>query len=1291
MSIQLTQFLDKYHTDKFKNTHTCTYKSVYGIVYDESYKIPVSEKETLIDLLNDSLERGFKVCLNEEIERGRPTIIRAKLCHGYFKSDKRIEQIVKLYQNEINCLMTPTSEQLMAFVFEGDKSNYYINDESEIDEIDGIRLMFPYLVCDIQIQHLMRERVLSHCRETLTIGPYDAIEPIINKRSIDITNWMMYGCSKLDENPHKLTKVIDHKGNYLDINLDIKTSISLFSIRDHPIEQSLQIKPEYAYLLDGDKKPPKKIIKRHRKKNEHNQMSTNEIVYCLKSCLEKAKINDDQIIVSQQINPISGTRNYRSFHTIDLLKANFDNNQNQFMYEVLPEGLPRYLYFDLETTTDVFHHTIEEIVDQLIIAVWKTTTQFTDQVLEQEIDVEISTASKDNKLSYHIKFSNIIFENVNELKKYINVFKSVVKDDPFFKTDNNKLLIDFQPYGVNQNFRMLYQSKNGSNRTLQPIMDSSKLLIDHLVGYYDKSIKPFTHVIREETPTKEKDLLKRELGGSSSYQSNFSLDQLESCQEKEVINIDNLDDPQQLLSCIPNSSQSWSTWITIGMCLHQLGDQYRQDWINWSNMSHKGTTQDCVRQWNTFVRDKARSVGLTRLRTIALHYQPHNKQLFGDEQTAISDFVNLQSDGIEEETYNQQYVKPYPFDNNKFTTVIEQSQMGTGKTYQAKETIKSLLEVNPEARILFMSARVTFSVSMTAEINRDINTNFELYKKVKGDLCDIPQLMIQMESLHKLDGAKPYDLVILDESESCLKQFSSEQTMKSKLAEVTKVFQTIIKGCHWLLVCDAFISNRSLIITELRNLDQCLLRKNLFVSKKRKVIMIKKKKILVTTLIEKLEEGYKCFFVSASKKLIKGIEERYKDQYTILSYHADKDDHHIDTLKNVNQTWSQCDLVMCSATITIGINFNIEYFDYCFLYGSSYGATPRDLLQSHMRVRHLNKSTIFCHIYGTKCPVKRSEYRLKDIADRGYILEKINLPHAVYKKEAPTWLKKIMFLSQLEDNLSGQYVLQLYKHYFHTLGYEIDDFGKDPEDIIEINDSGNYPNYSQIKNITEDEYHEISEAVKFGESTFLDRCKLHKYEFDYCLKALESDKHLQAKQILFSRYFKDPLDRQKFFKIVKEVKALEKPEKLTKPDIYYGDLQISSNLLTSLVIDVIKNLGLQHSQDIETRIKEELINLLPKNIPNLDQKVKMLIPSHHKITDQSDDPLKLINRILEQHGFTKCTKQRGRHRVNGKLIDEPYYQLIPNNPCYDDDYASHNLVKGMKSILEPIPKGNCLL
>ena len=66
-----------------------------------------------------------------------------------------------------------------------------------------------------------------------------------------------------------------------------------------------------------------------------------------------------------------------------------------------------------------------------------------------------------------------------------------------------------------------------------------------------------------------------------------------------------------------------------------------------------------------------------------------------------------------------------------------------------------------------------------------------------------------------------------------------------------------------------------------------------------------------------------------------------------------------DTLSNVNESWATVSLVACTPKITVGISYDLLDFVTCYMDLSNVNAAgPRDMLQSMMRVRHLQSNTV---------------------------------------------------------------------------------------------------------------------------------------------------------------------------------------------------------------------------------------------------------------------------------------------------------------------------------------------
>lgn len=257
----LTRFLQEYRVDKGQEfTHTSLGKPV------GSYNIPVTKKDQLIDLLYETLfVKKLSVHLTEKPVTH--TLIKVDLDFK-FELDQNerkytlehVRGMVDLYHKAIKTYLDVTDEQLKAFVFEREAP---YKDRGNCK--DGIHLMYPYIVCDTAIQHLIREHVLLYCQSVLsTIGCKNNFDDIVDDRVISTNNWLMYGCSKPGPKPYKLTHIYDHEYNDLNIRkYDEKSLLRLLSIRDHDPTTSIPIRTEHKYLLEKKKQvtKPRKVVK----------------------------------------------------------------------------------------------------------------------------------------------------------------------------------------------------------------------------------------------------------------------------------------------------------------------------------------------------------------------------------------------------------------------------------------------------------------------------------------------------------------------------------------------------------------------------------------------------------------------------------------------------------------------------------------------------------------------------------------------------------------------------------------------------------------------------------------------------------------------------------------------------------------------------------------------------------------------------------------------------------------------------------------------------------------------
>ena len=159
---------------------------------------------------------------------------------------ENIISIVELYNQAICKFLKINESQLKAFVFERDAP---YKDKGNLK--DGIHIMYPDIICNTKYQFEIRNYVIEHSPPIFTqIGAKNAIEDIIDKRIIATNGWMLYGCSKQNLKPYKLTYVIDSELNQLNIShymSNLFNLTKLLSIRKTVNDINAELADEYNF------------------------------------------------------------------------------------------------------------------------------------------------------------------------------------------------------------------------------------------------------------------------------------------------------------------------------------------------------------------------------------------------------------------------------------------------------------------------------------------------------------------------------------------------------------------------------------------------------------------------------------------------------------------------------------------------------------------------------------------------------------------------------------------------------------------------------------------------------------------------------------------------------------------------------------------------------------------------------------------------------------------------------------------------------------------------------------
>lgn len=350
--------------------------------------------------------------------------------------------------------------------------------------------------------------------------------------------------------------------------------------------------------------------------------------------------------------------------------------------------------------------------------------------------------------------------------------------------------------------------------------------------------------------------------------------------------------------------------------------------------------------------------------------------------------------------------------------VCIRSPMGSGKTRASKEL---LMEESEDARVLLLSSRVRFAESVCAALNAagmDITSYTEVMHK--EDLKHVSRLVVQMESLTWLENAPDFDVVLVDESESCLAQFASQATMQGRFADCARVFERLVRNAARVVWMDAFLGERTLgAARALRG--RYVLRNYIARHTKRAMHVVDDKAMFTARVVHAVcEERKNVFVASGSKRFSDALHvELLKRGVSCLYYHSDMEKSVADTVKTPNSEWTRVRAVITTPSITIGIDCDSrDHFDDVFVYASASSCCPRDLLQMTMRPRHI-RGAVFVHFAKHFAPPGPA------LSTHPSVLKKEMLEHAarVLQLETGThwaddspWLVDVMAANYAEQN-----------------------------------------------------------------------------------------------------------------------------------------------------------------------------------------------------------------------------------------------------------------------------------
>jgi hypothetical protein len=645
------------------------------------------------------------------------------------------------------------------------------------------------------------------------------------------------------------------------------------------------------------------------------------------------------------------------------------------------------------------------------------------------------------------------------------------------------------------------------------------------------------------------------------------------------------------------------------------------------------------------------------------------------------------------ETYSQPWVKPIEFRGG--STLLIQAGLGRGKSLACK----LLVQKSQYPRALAMSPRQTYAANLQGELNRAgevqldgsttqlQNLDFTNYLDQMQDShwARHNRLIISPESLHRLyTDYQPYDLVIIDESESVLKQFSSPTTMKDNISMCVEMCGLILKDAKHVVMLDAFLTKTRSYDVAKSLRGHLRLEINTHPQTPRQYRFYTDSDRLFEVFIEQLQQDWKIYFYCASKKKALALQAKVETLlpnnkglvYTSETLGPDRR-----ALQNVRELWGDPGLsyVITTSTNTVGINFDIKPkdprrlrpFDLAFAYFSANGPVPRDGFQNLMRPRYLTQN--FLHVY------INNQYRGSRDADYGSTPNEVRI--WIQRRETlidrtverlgirmnwntmPEWFQNLDVANRVEDGQSHRFQSQIVHRYLEECNYTPEEQGLDEQEgVDELGEVPSAP-YDSIPEIDDPYAKLLNNSRKKGEITREGLQMLNKYFFQ---KKFEPNAPIERLKHLFVTHWQELEGKRWLYNLYDEKNYT--PEEILQRDANRcGRLKNRCNAQAERrrLIGVLNiTLGLSNSS-IQAEISYELlISITPKIFDLRDDLRKAF---ELRITNDpkgrlSTHVIHLIKQIYQTWSGNRLSKKleggtRPRKKINGTKTDVSSYCL----------------------------------
>jgi hypothetical protein len=686
-------------------------------------------------------------------------------------------------------------------------------------------------------------------------------------------------------------------------------------------------------------------------------------------------------------------------HECDKKFMNFEKYDDmvEFMASSIPGNMyevyvslddPCWCYFDLDrpdskyTTLDVltnFLPTLRACLEEEhgVSLDWKEGTTY-----------QVAEASTTAKTSMHL-IVRIKFGNGWAMKTFGHAVAARLLDigdktQVFMcpKKGAMKSIVDLSVYSQFRSFRPLGMAKYGKPNLMAAMGNSSTCMSDHFIRFYEGfSAQPI-----------------HEVGGSLQFQSPRSV---------KISREKNTHDAHDAYLC-----KAYSDFINGYDCLiEKLGGnkvdvrrvETKSDTIAVCSLS-KFTLPICPYAGRCHKRNNLYLVvdRASKCITIKCHDEDcagkhDHSYIMRDmdvHRTEVHDINNYDTLHSQEnniswsEVYCEPSMRPYPIK----PIVCVRAGMGTGKTRAMLRLVED--HFDPRTKALL----VTFSQTLASKLSKDFaHKGFVSYKDVEGPINDC-KIVVCLDSLYRVKTCN-FDYVFVDEAVSVFLHFNSSLMTKSSTnSALLELLITQSKSTFFIDACMDHTFSKKVVdyfSTKKMVTPHWIHNKYVRPSNRQAIVDIVNGKgansvtvhsqmvCAVNRVLTMLQDNLKVVVCSSTKRFTTVLEEfirKRRPETKMLVYNSSM----TNTLDDVDEHWTSCELLVYSPSITAGVSFEKGHFDclVAFLTNSSYAPTVDITLQQMFRVRCLLDGRMYLYIQEqTRDPLPQSEADIEAFLD----------------------------------------------------------------------------------------------------------------------------------------------------------------------------------------------------------------------------------------------------------------------------------------------------------------------